>query len=274
MDVYFLNDKRKNLDINLYHCGMEKCEKGHFYGPAVRDHYLIHYILKGKGILRVGDKTYNIGENQGFLIEPNVLNYYEADMHEPWEYIWIGFNGVKGKEYMGRSNLSTENPILSHDGDLSLRSSMEEAVSILSMQSNKDILLMSILYKILFFIIEKYPCEGTSILRQQQYIEEALRVIDSNYSNDITIMDIAKLVNIDRSYLHRLFKEYVGTSPQKYLIEYRIEKACALLSNSRLTIADISRSVGYNDVFLFSKTFKKVKNITPSQFRNKLNEKD
>jgi YesN/AraC family two-component response regulator len=64
-----------------------------------------------------------------------------------------------------------------------------------------------------------------------------------------------------------IFKEYLNISPKEYLIRLRIDVAKELLSNKALSIGDISRSVGYSDQFVFSKTFKKITGLSPEKFR-------
>jgi AraC-like DNA-binding protein len=64
----------------------------------------------------------------------------------------------------------------------------------------------------------------------------------------------------------------MNISPQNFLINYRVERAVDLMQNPELTIGDISRSVGYEDPFQFSKIFKKIKGVSPSEFRNNLSE--
>lgn len=90
----------KFKDLYICSCGYAKCEPLHGYGPAVRPNYLIHYILGGKGIYRVGERKYQLGAGEGFLVEPEVLTYYQADVEEPWSYLWIGFSGKYAKEYL------------------------------------------------------------------------------------------------------------------------------------------------------------------------------
>jgi len=269
MFLNFSNNSYRNLDINLYTCGIESCISKHSYGPALRSGYMIHYILKGHGIFKVNDKTYHLGENEAFLIEPNVLIYYEADENDPWEYCWIGFNGVKTKEYLSRTKLSIDNPIFSFDEDKKLWNCMNSIITSSKMTLNKDLLLISKLYKFLYLLCEIYPNnEINNTQNQQKYIEDALMFIEQNYSDNITINEISKYISIDRSYLHRLFKKYINKSPQKFLLDLRMEKASSLLENSTLRISDIARSVGYKDALLFSKTFKKLKNCTPTEYRN------
>ncbi|CAH1191019.1 MULTISPECIES: AraC family transcriptional regulator [unclassified Paenibacillus] len=271
MAASFSNHSRNNLDLNLYTCGREACMGGHSYGPAIRSGYMIHYVLKGKGVFKVNDKIYHLEQQEAFLIEPNVLIYYEADADDPWEYIWIGFSGIKAKEYLLRTSLSIDHPIFSFDQTHNLADCMHRILSLTSLTSNRDFLLTAKLYEFLYELCELYPnIKVPSEVKQQKYIEDALHFIDQNYAHHITVNDVARHISIDRSYLHRLFKQYIHQSPQQFLLHLRIEKACYLMTNTSLKIGDIARSVGYNDVLLFSKNFKKAKNCTPSEFRNML----
>ncbi|MFD1773973.1 AraC family transcriptional regulator [Paenibacillus rhizophilus] len=268
MLLNFSNSSRNNLDLNLYTCGREACINKYSYGPAIRSGYIIHYILKGKGIFKVHDKIYHLGKNEAFLIEPNILIYYEADADDPWEYTWVGFQGIKAKEYLNRTSLSTDNPVFSPYDDKRLASCIEHLIAASKNNSNRDLLLNSKLYEFLYLLCEMYPNREVNIAeRQQKYIEEAMLFIEQNYSHNITIHEVAKYISIDRSYLHRLFKHYLNKSPQEFLLNIRMEKACQLLRDSSLKIGDIARSVGYNDVLLFSKTFKKMKDCTPSEYK-------
>lgn len=59
-------DKDKNRDLNMYICGIEKCKPGHSWGPGIRDHYLIHYVINGKGKFIINKQEYLINAKQGF----------------------------------------------------------------------------------------------------------------------------------------------------------------------------------------------------------------
>lgn len=268
--VFSNNNDYSNIELNLYTCGMESCESGHSYGPALRSGYMIHYVLDGKGIYRVNRKTYHLTKDQGFLIEPNTLIYYEADKDNPWQYTWIGFNGTKANDYLKRTTLSSDNPVLSFPENNNLLDSMNSIVSSSKTTSNRNLIILSKLYEFLYLLCEHFPNhEVITTDRPRNYIEDALLFIHQNYADSITIKDIANHICIDRSYLHRLFKKFLNKSPQEYLLSLRIEKAASLITDSQLRISDISRSVGYTDPLLFSKTFKKMKRLSPSEFRAK-----
>lgn len=105
----------KRLFDDLYFCGGGKsvCMSGHSFGPDVRMNYLIHYIISGKGIFETDKMTYHLCQGEGFLIEPNVSTFYQADETEPWSYLWISFNGQIASRILKDLDLCREHPVFS-----------------------------------------------------------------------------------------------------------------------------------------------------------------
>ncbi|MDR0832211.1 MAG: AraC family ligand binding domain-containing protein, partial [Bacillales bacterium] len=91
----YINDKRFNVDLSVYECGWERCAPSHHFGPTKRNYYIFHFIFGGKGVYKVNNQLFEVGENQIFNIYPNEIHQYTASFEEPWEYFWIGFNGVE-----------------------------------------------------------------------------------------------------------------------------------------------------------------------------------
>ena len=90
----------------LCFCGYAQCSSRHYFGPAARPNYLIHYILSGKGVYQVGEKRYELQAGQGFLIEPEVLTFYQADNDDLSVRKWkraeknhIEYDEIKGNEH-------------------------------------------------------------------------------------------------------------------------------------------------------------------------------
>lgn len=105
--------------------------------------------------------------------------------------------------------------------------------------------------------------------KKRSYVEDSLQYIENNYDHSFSIQEIADSLGLERTYLYRLFKKATGFSPQEYLLDYRIRKACELLQNTDLPIAQISRSVGYEDSLYFSRLFKQYMKSSPSSYRQK-----
>lgn len=100
-------------------------------------------------------------------------------------------------------------------------------------------------------------------------MEEALKYIEGRYCDSITVQDIADHLNMNRSYLHRLFKSFTGVSIQNYLLDYRIRQACILLQNTSLSVRSVAHTVTYADPLYFTRIFYQKMGISPREYRNK-----
>lgn len=259
---------RNGIDLNVYHVGTEKCAPGHHYGPAVRDHYLIHYILKGQGIFYVGDKTYKLSKDQGFLICPNIVTFYEANNDDPWEYIWVGFNGFKAEAYLKHANITLENPIFVYNKDRNLEECLSNMIAAGKYKKSDEIRLKGLIHIFLSELMENSnPIDVESKYNKNIYIRKAVEYISDNYYRNITIEEIANYLSLSRNYFCSIFKNTLEKSPKEYLIQFRMDKACEYMHNNNLSIGDISRSIGYNDPLTFSKVFKKIKGLSPKRYR-------
>ena len=99
-------ETRHQAYLTVYFCGSENCPPRHAYGPAVRPHYLLHVILKGRGIYQYKGQTYALSAGDAFLIPPAEVTYYQADEREPWSYAWVGFDGKAVPEILARTVFS------------------------------------------------------------------------------------------------------------------------------------------------------------------------
>lgn len=259
-------------DLVVYHVGAEKCEPGHFWS-GVRDHFLIHYVLSGKGIFTFDGSTYQLSGGQGFLICPNILSFYQADLDEPWEYCWVGFHGRQAEKYLKALNLEASNPIFTCSSESSPEKPIFQMIEAQNRPVGRDFILTGYLYHFFAELANTIGYSASSDESQnikQLYVQKALDYIQKNYSRKITIEQIADFIGIDRKYMSSLFKKFLRTSPQEFLIKFRMDKACVLLTQNMLSIQDIAHSVGYDDPLLFSKMFKKRKGLSPSQYRARL----
>jgi AraC-like DNA-binding protein len=272
MDINKLN-LINNLDLKLYYCGTQNCSPDHSWGPAIKEHFKIHYIHKGKGIFRLGNKTYHLEKGQGFLICPNVISYYKADDREPWSYSWCAFDGINAEAYLKRANLTNLNPIFEYNKDDMLNKCLEEMIQATNWEKSSDLRLQSLLYLFLATIIDEAALDSNfqeTKTSKNIYINKAIDFININYSRKIRVTEVAKFIGLDRKYISKLFKDKVGVTIQDYLISFRINKAKEMMKDKQLSIGDISRSVGYDNPLIFSKIFKKVNGISPSKYRDSI----
>lgn len=245
-------------------CGWERCSPGHAFGPAVRPHYLFHYIRSGRGQFVSRGRRYLLHAGQGFLICPGDSTYYAADREEPWSYCWFGFDGQDAGEILHRCGLSADRPILTdHSGGELLRR-MEELVGLLRSGSPGEYELLGRLY--LVFAQMMQP-DKESRPSRQNYAEQAAELIRRNYGYPIHIEEIARRIGIDRSHLYRVFHRAYHCSPQQYLIETRLQAACKLLQNPDISIPETALSCGFRELPAFYRQFGRRFGQTPAQYR-------
>lgn len=272
--LFYIFPNKNFVDLNLYQFGREKCVPGHSFGPAKRTHYLFHYIIRGKGLLYSTDETGNthihhLEQGQGFMIFPEQLNTYIADENEPWEYTWVEFDGLRVKEALEIAGFSINNPIYkARDKNLSEKMK-SEMLYMVDNHSEVPFHLIGHLYLFVDYLYRSMTREtalGTNKLRDY-YIKEATAYLENHFQEDVTVEDIADSIGLNRSYFGKIFKQETGKSPQSFIINYRMIKATELLRLTDMTVNEIARSVGYPNQMNFSRTFKKVFDVSPSQWR-------
>ena len=130
-----------------------------------------------------------------------------------------------------------------------------------------------ILYKILeeITLFTSALMQAVYTIQQQQsasYVTQAKNYIESYYANyDLSLQTVASSLGINANYLSTLFSKEEGESFNKYLQHVRMNKSTTLLSTSSNTIQEIAFQCGFEDANYFSKWFKKLKGITPKQYR-------
>lgn len=106
----------------------------------------------------------------------------------------------------------------------------------------------------------------------QERLQLMLSFIHQNYSNQLTLKEIADVAHLSVSECTRGFKKSIHMTPYFYLVKYRIKKSCELLISTDYTITEIAQRVGFNNANHFIQSFKKHLNITPREFRKIKNE--
>jgi AraC-like DNA-binding protein len=97
-----------------------------------------------------------------------------------------------------------------------------------------------------------------------------IEYIHANVSGNISLADMAKIAEVTPHHFASLFTKATGLSPHQYVLRVRIEHAKSHLKDDTLSIAHISRLVGFRTQEHFTKVFRRVVGITPTEFRKEL----
>ncbi|MDF2842339.1 MAG: transcriptional regulator, AraC family [Herbinix sp.] len=269
----YISNGDEALSIRVYNVGREQCKPLHQWGPGIRNFYLIHHVVSGKGIYKVGKRSFEINAGNTFLIYPNTEITYIADQNDPWEYYWVGFQGNDARIIINQTDFTEENPVIYADIDNNFEAYL---MNIYNSKGNGDsakINMLGYLMLALSLLVEKASHTKRHYNSTTTYLQKATEYIEYNYTQELTVQGIADYIGISRSQLFRVFKEHYNKSPEQFILEFRIRQACQLLKTSQLSIGSVAYSVGFNDNLYFSKAFKKIKGMSPRDYMHRIAEK-
>jgi len=250
--------------------GQSQTDPLHYMGPLIHSHYIVHYVISGKGSVTMKGVTYQLADGDSFFIFPDESVRYEADQHEPWRYCWIGFKGNRFKHLLQTSFITPEQPIVRGIVYEELFDHYQEVRHQLAKGSLSATLLATAYFQL---ILARYSQERERLLPikvnktpAQLTIDEIVAYIDFNYPLPITIAELADRAGYHRSHLTKLFKQIHGISPLAYLIKVRLEQSQLLLAQ-HIPVHQAAQAVGFHDALYFSKLFKRHIGMTPSQYQ-------
>jgi AraC-like DNA-binding protein len=263
-----------NRSLTLYYCGYDQVEPNHSWGPSMRDTYLLHYIKTGEGTYRIKDREYKVNAGESFILFPGESSYYCADPINPWEYYWVAFDGDLVEECLKLSNLSPDAPIHRHIHVTELEQIFNQLFEQARQNTtHSEISSIGWMHQILALIskeshLNRIKATVKESNPKEYYVNKAISYIKANYSmHNLPVEDIAKYLNLDRSYFTKIFTQILNQSPHQFILDYRIEKASRLLTHTNLSIKSIANAVGFEDIIYFTKVFKKHRGYSPSTFR-------
>lgn len=241
------------------------------------------YILDGEGEIRFSDKVMPLKSGTLCYYPPGNIYWPHSSADKPLYFVTINFDFTK--EYSHYSHVTPTLAVEKYDEALMLPSHLNQpyemfksrfvlydlhnlrddflAVANLSTSSRlhrRDAAgarLASILYTLLDISDTK---QSNAVSQAIDYIERNLSKIDSNDT-------VADILHYHPNHLNRLFKEQLGITVHRYITEARIKKATELLSQSEMSISEISEAVGFKNPNHFSYVFTKLHGTSPTSFR-------
>lgn len=259
-----------NTDLTLMECGVHDVPAGYFMSENfIRRHDILHFIRRGKGILRLSNIEYQLGQGDCFYIPAYTPSFYQADAADPWSYSWIIIDGVKAHRIIQALKLSLRSPII--------RISRPDVVwdeihRLLTCKDGpeREALLLGHTYLILHRTVQDNQdreAQRGPDYRLDQYVHTAIQFIRANYAKPLQIADIARHVGLTPNYFGVIFRQYIGVAPQIYLLKLRMQTAMALLSTTSRPIREVAANVGYENPVSFTKSFHKYLGVSPRQYR-------
>ncbi|MBE1444786.1 MULTISPECIES: AraC family transcriptional regulator [unclassified Paenibacillus] len=252
----------------LLHMGHNIAKPDYSNGPRQKAHYTIHFVREGRLQFLYGGSEVELGKGDMFCMFPHTsYTYRVAPSDDRLKMIWFAINGSQVPDLMMMAGFTPEQPCQRKVVDPDLESILHQMIRLPKSLSKKHLVLWSsLMYRIFSKLIpdqEPAPAPRTPDV----WLRKSLDFIHTCYAEPITVNDIAAYVNIHRTHFSKTFTEHVGIPPVKYLQNIRLGKAAQLLKQTSLSVTEIALTVGYPDLFSFTRAFTRQYGVSPSRVR-------
>lgn len=238
------------------------------------------YIITGAGIRIIGDVIENFSAGEVILIPPNVPHcwsfnknvhdnegkieniciFISPDFFENLKLYFPEFETLISEIQQNPNALSFSGEALKNLQDLIIKMSSQNKLEQLSS---------------LLLILGKISSSQTSNIvgsravkrKNEKKLQEIYMFILNNFHRNIELGTVAEIAGMPKSTFCLFFKKMTGKSFMAYLTDFRIESACQMLLKTKINISEICVASGFNDIPYFNRTFKKIKNMTPTEYR-------
>lgn len=263
-------------DLLVLFAGESQTKPGHQRGPKVYDYYLIHHVIAGKGHFTTQGREVQLGAGDSFIIEPEQLVSYISDEVEPWMYRWIAFTGPQASELIASTGITAGQTIV-HTGTRRqvpvifrrIQRAFDEKKAGSHLKANGYLHLL--LAEFSEALAPASSINDVPHTESERIVAQAIHYLSTQYAEPITIEMMAETLGYNRAYLSRLFKQHTKATPVTFLLKLRIDKARLLLRERvELTVEQIASSVGFHDPLYFSKQFRRMYGVSPTEYREQM----
>lgn len=239
--------------------------------PAGSSQFILIYCTVGNGEIRLNETTYAVPANHFFIIPAGIPHAYHSDEQNPWSIYWIHFSGLKSGNYArfacqplaierGKTSRITDRIDLFSE----IFRNLDRGFSIETLEYVNlclPHLLASFTYLSQFRLIKESG--------EKDPVAQSINFMLEQLTKKLKLDEIAAETGLSASHFSRLFVNRTGHSPIDYFIQLKVQRSCRLLDNPGWTIADVSREMGFDDQFYFSRVFRKVMGMSPGEYRKR-----
>ena len=274
----YLHDSRapikdKSRPLIVTSCGtyrLKTVKRLPTWRPKGRLDYQLLYIVSGKGHFYFHGEDHVVYAGRMVLIQPRQEQRYEYFGEDKPEVYWVHFTGSDVKNILRSYNIPMDDPIFYSGASSTYSYLFKEMIHELQNCKTGYEDLLAMYLRQIFLLVqrtrqEERPTVSTYI---QEEMEFARRYFNEHYNEPISIQEYAESRNMSVCYFQRNFKQIVKHTPMQYLLTIRVNNAASLLETTDYSMAEIAAIVGYEDPLYFSRLFRKIKGVSPRDYRN------
>jgi len=255
-----------NQMINLLWLAKSEYPSGSSLTPHKHEYYQIYYVISGEGDFIVGNEIVTMGRGMYLFTKPNDIH----GISDTREVDGIPLRMLEVKYVVFDNELQeslNQIPIVCQGSD-----AIEEVLELVFKEGIDTLpwyleIATHSFIAALYYMIRFQRLEKSASPKKSKVVDQIKEKINENYKSEISLDHLAQFVGHSKNYICKTFKDHTGMTINLYLNKVRIDKAAELLVNTNMDIAEISHDIGYNNIYHFIKTFKKIVGTSPGNFR-------
>jgi len=259
-------------DLYLTDIGYYPEARHHFRErPTGSSQFILIYCVGGRGVIRLNETAHELVADHFFIVPAGRRHSYHSDEQDPWSIYWIHFSGSKSilfNRYAGEimaiervsgSRISDRIDLFSE-----IFRNLDRGFSLETLEYVNLCLphLLTSFTHLSQFRLVREPGENDPVGLGINFMLEHL-------TGRLKLQEIAERSGLSASHFSRLFLNSTGHSPIEYFIQLKVQRACRLLDHPAAMVADVSRELGFEDQFYFSRVFSRVMGISPTVYRKR-----
>ena len=241
-----------------------------WHNGRILQEYQINYITEGEGMMETREGSFPVREGSVIILRPNVWHRYRPSRQTGWMEHYVGFMGEIADKMVKSSDLLNDSPVLQIGFQEDLIHNFQDIFNqVKTERPGYHQVCSGLVVHILGQIVSLKKNENFRHSLIEKTIQKACLIIRDNPAQNLNIENLSAELNVNYSLFRKAFKKYTGLSPMQYHTALRMKQGVYLLTNTDLSVKEISFNLGFCSVFYFSKLFKENTGKTQSDFRRK-----
>ena len=266
-EYYFFDlDPRPTGSLQVVCGGWERCQPHYRIDRERFPYFSLELVAAGKGTLVLGGRRFRLVPGTVFHYGPGIRHRIVSDAAAPLEKYFVDFIGDAAQGILSQVPFSDLEPLYLAGADPFVRL-FEELQQRGSSRSVRAERLCSVLTELLLLQIAEaaLPLSHEGSAAWASY-DRCRRFIDEHFLTLRTLDEVSEGCNLDKPYVCRLFKRFGRETPYAMLMRLKMDHAARMLLESDLMIKEAALAVGFSDPYHFSRVFKRVRGLPPTDF--------
>jgi AraC-like DNA-binding protein len=246
----------------------ENIAKPHYYvGPKIIAQFGFHMVQDGKLKVAEGGRTVELGKGDAFCLFPGKSYVYQtlSGSELPLRMAWLALDGQQVPLLLSELGLTPEQFYITQVIDRQVWGMVRQIVQLFKKETMDSLREQHLLFGMLWCIKQNLRTKQREWNRN--WVTQVKEYLELHFTEHIRIDTVAQYAGVHRSHLYASFLKAFGCSPIQYLQRLRMEKGAQLLKESRLSVTAISLTLGYPDLYSFTRAFTKFFGISPTTYR-------